>query len=322
MKPDPIRAVPQAIIAGAVYASHARHASGWSPIPRGSSKESPAGPGIWSTFWREFGLENAPNERCHVPGDGQEAVDRHWAEYADGLPRGAQAIDLGCGAGILGRTLLGRRSDLRVTGVDWANVPIPHQANLTICPRVSMEALPFSDSSFDAAVSLFGIEYGEIDKIARELGRVLKPGARFSFLVHHRESAILREGCARRRALRELIAGKMKTAFLAGNMTAIDQQRRRLREQFPEEPMVNLVSGHFRRNLARSRAERQALWQELAGGLDPEIALLMHLERSAKSAAGMGAWLVPLLSAMGSVGVSVLRRSSGEPIAWEVSGTK
>lgn len=195
-------------------------------------------------------------------------------------------------------------------------------ANLEIHLWVNMEALPFGDNCFDAAVSLFGIEYGNINKTARELERVLKAGGRFSFLVHHRDGEILREGSARRKALRELISGKMKSAFLAGNVAAIGQQRRNLKEEYPDEPMVKLVSDHFVRNASRTRAERQVLWQKLADELDPEISLLLHLERAAKSAAEMASWLGSLLAVMSQVSVSVLRRNSGAPIAWEVNGIR
>lgn len=280
------------------------------------------GPGLWSTFWQKFALEDVPHERCYIPGDGRRVVDRHWACFAAGLPERAQVIDLACGAGVVGRTLLGWRSDLCVTGIDWADVPIAPVANLTIHPWVSMEALPFGDGSFDAAVSLFGIEYGNIEKASRELERVLKPGAHFSFLVHHRESEILREGVMRRRAVRESLSGKMRAAFLSGDIAAVDQQRRRLRSQFPGDPSVQMFTDYFRRNIARTRAERQAMWQKLVGDFDPEITLLMHLERSAKSAVEMGAWLGSLLSGMHLVSISVLRRASGEPIAWGVNGIR
>jgi hypothetical protein len=57
-------------------------------------------------------------------------------------------------------------------------------------------------------------------------------------------------------------------------------------------------------------------------GLGPEIALLTHLERSAKSAVEMGNWLASLLPIMKTVSVSVLRRRSGQPIAWQVNGNR
>jgi SAM-dependent methyltransferase len=318
MKPEPVRAAVSPTAFGGGSGQNSRSTT----FARGGSRYGAAGPGTWSTFWQEFGDESAPQERCFVPGDGRDTVDRHWAHFADGLAAGAQVIDLGCGAGIAGRSLLRRRSDLRVTGVDWANVPTTLLANLTIHPRVRMEALPFGDSCYDAAISLFGIEYGNIDKTARELGRVLRPGARFSFLVHHCESEIVREGGARRRALRELISGKMKGAFLAGNVAGVGEHRGGLKKQFPDEPMVNLVSDHFRRNITRTRAERQKVWEKLASELEPEISLLMQLERSAKSAVEMGVWLVSLLSLMSQIRVSVLRRGSGEPIAWCVEGVR
>lgn len=300
------------------------------PVPYGRvaapyariAKRREAGAENWSRFWLEFCPADKPHEQCYVPEDGRDAVDRHWAHFANDLPRGARAIDLGCGAGTVGRQLLSHRNDLRVAGVDWARVPAPSQDHLTIHTPVSMEALPFGGGSFDAAVSLFGIEYGDIAGTARELERVLKAGARFSFLVHHRESEIVREGGARRRALRQLISGEMKRAFLSGNAGGLDQQRQELARQFPGQPMVKLVSDHFRRNIACTRMERQTIWQKLADDLDPEISLLLQLERSAKSAAEMAAWLAPLLSIMNVIGVSVLRGRSGRPIAWHVHGIR
>jgi ubiquinone/menaquinone biosynthesis C-methylase UbiE len=322
MTPQPIRIFLPPITSGRQLVIGTTQDRDRAPVPPTPLNHNAPGHSLWSAFWQEFALENEPQERCYVPGDGRIAVDQHWTDFADSLPGGAHVLDLGCGAGVVGSTLLNRRKDLRVAGVDWANVPMMNVENLTIHPQVSMEALPFSDARFDAAVSLFGIEYGSIDKTARELERVLKTGACFSFLVHHRESEILREGCARRKALNELTTGKMKTAFLAGNLTGVNQQRQSLKAQFPNEPMVALVSDHFVRNISCTRAERQATWQKLASDLDPEIALLGHLERAAKSVAEMAAWLTSLLTGMRVVSVSVLNRSSGEPIAWHVYGMR
>lgn len=281
-----------------------------------------SGPTLWTAYWQEFCLENVTHERCHIPGDGQAVVDRQWARFAAMLPRNAQLIDLGCGAGIAGRIVLSRRSDLHVTGVDFASVPTPAIDRLTIHPWVSMEDLPFDDGSFDAAISLFGIEYGMIDRTAGELGRVLKPGASFSFVVHHVESEIVREGITRRSALRRLLSGEVRAPFLGGNLPGVDRQIKRLRTQFPGEPSIMLFTDYLRHHVARNHAGREERWQNLLDGLNPELALLALLERSAKSAVEMGRWLVPLLETMTAVGASVLRRPSGEPIAWQVSGIR
>lgn len=292
------------------------------PITAARHPGAVTGPALWSTFWRDRTADDLPHDRCYVPGDGRPLVDAHWARLADALPRAAHVLDLACGAGVVGTTLLRRRDDLQVAGVDWADVPVAALPGLTIHPWVSMEDLPFGEGSFDAAVSLFGVEYGDIGRIAGELARVLKPGARFSFLVHHRDSEILREGGLRRRALRDALSGKMKAAFLAGNLTAVDQQRRRLAAQFPGEPTLRLLVDHLRRHLARTRAEREALWRKLQADFGPEIELLGHLERSAKSPAELGGWSAALLAAMHRVSLSVLRRPSGEPIGWAVDGIR
>lgn len=293
-----------------------------SRAPQAEAKNNAAGSSLWSAFWQEFCPENEPHERCHIPGDGQQVVDRHWARFASGLPCEAQVVDLGCGAGITGKLLLGHRPDLRVTGVDFADVPALDVPNLRVFPWVNMEDLPFGDGCFDAAISLFGIEYGNIERTARELGRVLKPGARFSFLTHHRDSEIAQEGRTRRMALQDLLSKKVGAAFLSGRIAGIEEQLERLKKQFPGEPSIALFSRYIRNNVAPDSTERQVVWQGMIEGLGPEISLLSLMEASAKSSAEMGSWLPPLLSIMRGVSVTVMRRGSGQPIAWQVAGVR
>ncbi len=316
MKSNPVQDARQSTGGEIHLGSGAMRHSGF-PI---ASSPLPSDAGLWTAYWQEFCLENQPHERCHIPADGRDLVDRHWAHFAAILPREAHVIDLGCGAGIAGRTLLRHRNDLRVTGIDFADVPTPHVPNLTIYTGMNMEALPFEIGGFDAAISLFGIEYANIDRTARELGRILKPGARFSFLVHHHESEIVCEGSMRRRALQKLLSGKVKAPFVAGSSAALEQQIRRLNGQFPGDPSIKLFSNYLRHHIAGTRTERQTKWQELLDGLTPEIELLVRLERSAKSEAEIGSWLASLLPVMRAISVAVVRRSSGQPIAWQVNG--
>lgn len=281
-----------------------------------------AGASHWSTYWRDFGEGNARPERCHVPGDGRDTVDRHWQRLADVLPVAAKVIDLGCGAGTVGRTLLRRRPDLRVTGIDFAEVPVEVLPNLTLCPEVPMEALPFDDGSFDAAVSLFGIEYGCIAETARELGRVLRPDARFSFVIHHCDSEIAIEGRTRVNGIKDLLSDPVGAAFLAGDAALLEHQRLRLLGTYPGEPTVRLVSDYFRRSILQSRSERQAIWARLADDVAVEVALTTRMTECAKSSVDLGAWIAPLFAIMARVEVSVLGRRTGEPIGWAVSGTR
>jgi SAM-dependent methyltransferase len=299
----------------------------FSPAPAFKSKSAPKSkqappPILWTAFWREFCLEDQPHERCHIPPDGRAVVDHHWIYFAEDLPLGARVIDLGCGAGTVGRTLLTHRKDLRVTGVDFADVPALTVPNLAVRPGIDMEALPFGDASFDAAVSLFGIEYSNIARTASELARVLRPGAAFSFLVHHHGSETVHEGSARRGALQDLLSARVKTPFLAGSIPGLDQQIARLNDRFPGDPSIALVTRYLRHHITGTGAHRQAIWQDMLDNLGPEIALLTHLQGSAKSPAELCNWLAALLPLMQSVSVSVLRRKAGQPIAWQVDGRR
>lgn len=296
---------------------------GGKPFRKIAFPPSTAGPSTWSLFWQEFALPGQPTERCYITGDARNAVDQHWESFARNLPTGAKVIDLGCGAGVTGRILTESRADLNVTGIDWANVPDTIAgANITICRGLNMEALPFDDASFDAALSLFGIEYANIEKTVLELSRLLKPGARYSFVVHHRASGIVEEGSTRRNALWDSIAGRMTAAFVAGSLKGVDDQRLRLKAKYPQEPVVDLIRNYLLRHISCARLVRLSISQKLASDFETEFSLLTQLEKSAKSPAEMGAWLISFLSHMTSVRAFVLRRNSGEPIAWVVDGCR
>jgi SAM-dependent methyltransferase len=310
----PAYAAPPAISSGP---PHRRTPQPGSAMPAGSASAD-----HWSTYWRDFGEGDQLPERCHIPGDGRQVVDRHWTWFANGLPRGAQVLDIGCGAGTVGRSLLDCRPDLFVTGIDFAQVTASPVPGLAIQQGIRMEAMPFEGGSFDAAVSLFGIEYGNVAQTARELARVLKRGARFSFVMHHAESEIAREGSARVFGIRDALSGKVKDAFLAGDAARLDQQRLRLQNQHPGEPTVKLLCDYFGRTIGRLREERHAIWPKLEDDVAVEVALTGYMVRCARSAEQLGAWLAPLLNVMAAVEVSAMRRGSGEPIAWVVSGTR
>ena len=114
----------------------------------------------------------------------------------------------------------------------------------------------------------------------------------------------------------------MRSAFLSADARGTDQHRQRLKAQFSKSSTIDLLSDHLRRNLDRTRSERHAIWQEMVRNLEPEIALLTHLEKSAKAPGQMGAWLGSLLAVTRHVHVSVLYTDFGEPIAWSVSGMR
>jgi len=94
-----------------------------------------------------------------------------------GFRRGMSVLDAGCGTGLSMGPLAAR--GMKVAGVDPA--PAMLAAAKLAVPGATftqgrVEALPFLDRSFDAAVSAQAFHWFEADKGYAELARVVKPG--------------------------------------------------------------------------------------------------------------------------------------------------
>lgn len=91
-------------------------------------------------------------------------------------------LDAGCGTGGLLARLRAERSDLRLFGVEWADAAARRAAakSAAAITRGSVNALPFADASFDAAVTADVLCHGAVDPslALAELQRVLRPGGR------------------------------------------------------------------------------------------------------------------------------------------------
>ena len=125
-------------------------------------------------------------EELHVP-----ALFEEWAEPvldAAHVGSGQRVLDVACGTGVLARTALRRVGDTgAVTGLD------PDPGMLEVARRTEpsvtwrkgvAESLPFTDASFDAVVSQFGMMFFT-DRLqaAREMLRVLGEEGGFAVAV-------------------------------------------------------------------------------------------------------------------------------------------
>ena len=109
--------------------------------------------------------------------------DRYWKKWAiekAALSDGSLVLDLGCGTLLLEERI---RSNCRFVGVDvtsemarigWAK----GLANVSLVINGDAEALPFPDEAFDAAVSCYVPKYVSMNRLAGELARIVRPGAR------------------------------------------------------------------------------------------------------------------------------------------------
>jgi SAM-dependent methyltransferase len=108
------------------------------------------------------------------------ALHRRLADALTGV--GGSVLDAGCGTGgLLGRLGV-ERPDLRAVGVEWSAAAAARAAAKSGAPvvRGSVNALPFGDATFDAAIAADLLCHGAVDPplALAELRRVLRPGGR------------------------------------------------------------------------------------------------------------------------------------------------
>jgi SAM-dependent methyltransferase len=154
----------------------------------------------WKDFWADSDRGGGgPNPRWR----GIETSQRKfWTDFAAGLPKQAKVLDLATGDGRVMGWLLAARRDLKLTGIDFAERLPPAPRGTKSRSGVNMEAVPFPDESHDAVVSQFGVEYGDVPQVVREVSRVLKSRGRVGFIMHRGDGSILEHNRPRRSALK------------------------------------------------------------------------------------------------------------------------
>jgi len=273
----------------------------------------------WTAFWQD----PASGQQC-IRGapDVTHALQSHWSSFAAQLGVRARILDLGCGAGAAASALVAARRDLQVTGVDFAMVPAAAEASIRLLADTPMEQLPFEDGTFDAAISQFGYEYGRIHKTARQLARVLRQGARFSFIVHHADSSVVATNRARLDAIRTIHAPDMRAAFLAGNAFVLNAKLACLQRAHPHDTLVGTLARHLPVRATRSRQERDAAWTAVEEALWPERTVLEALDACCVAPEELDGWLGPLRQFCAVTSVSILRKPNGDTIAWRIDGSR
>lgn len=273
----------------------------------------------WTEFWQDQG---GANGCCANAPEILAPIGSHWLWFARSLPPGAKVLDLGCGTGVAGQAMVNANPALRVTGIDFAAVPPADDVRIEILPSTRMECLPLADSSFDAAISQFGFEYGRIEKAACELARVLRPGAPFSFLVHHKHSPVASDAVAHRKVVQAIVGAEFETAFLSGDARALDRQGARIRQLHPHERIIDDAVTGLRRLIGQGPAQRAEIWRAVVAALAPELVMLAELERSAVSPEAMHSWLRPLRKGFDLRRPEVLTMMGGQLLCWLVMGVR
>jgi ubiquinone/menaquinone biosynthesis C-methylase UbiE len=272
----------------------------------------------WTQFWAD-----STQSRCAAGApEIWQSLERHWSAFAKALPRGARVLDLGCGAGAVGRMLLTSRDDLRVTGIDAAQVPRSKLPQMELVSETDMESLPFDDGSFNAVVSQFGYEYSHTRDSAREISRVLAPGAPLSFLVHHSESAIVNANRQRLDAVVAFLAPTMRTSFCSGDAEGLASQVALLVQRYPDDGLIAQLARALPTRLGWMMEKRVSTWESLEDALAPEMQMSDSLNTCCVAPSQLEAWSEPLREVCELQPITILPEPDGTPIAWYTAGVR
>lgn len=153
----------------------------------------------WENYYRHGALTSCP---LGLGGNYTRELHDVWVEFFSGLAEGARILDIGTGNGAVAliaretAVALGRHYTIHAT--DLAHIDPVHDvqdgarlfAGVRFHAQVATEQLPFDTHSFDAVSGQYALEYAAIDRALGEIRRILEPGGRAQFVIHHADSIV------------------------------------------------------------------------------------------------------------------------------------
>jgi SAM-dependent methyltransferase len=243
----------------------------------------------WDRYWAQGLLHSCANA---FSGNYQGPILERWQAWFEAAPAGGRVVDIGTGNGAIAAIAAAisreRGLDLEIHGVDLADIDPMRTvtdaeallAGIRFHPRTSAAALPFADGSVNLVTGQYALEYTPVDEVLSELARILAPGGRAAFMLHHTASVVLETtradlehtdrvlardgvlGCADR-----MLAGfggaGAEPARLAFNRAATEVSAAIERTRFPD--LLQSLLGHLGQILERVRQQpTEALRRQLA----------------------------------------------------------
>lgn len=151
----------------------------------------------WTGYWATGALHSCLGSYA---GNYAGAVRAFWIqEWIERLEPTHRTLDLGCGNGPLAQLLAQERPappaylgiDLAAIAPAWTGSIEPAKAaQISFLGSVDMTHTELPNGAFDWAVSQFGAEYANQDKLLLELDRVLSSEAHLVFCMHHAEGRL------------------------------------------------------------------------------------------------------------------------------------
>lgn len=234
----------------------------------------------WESYYRGGALVSCPtNPEPYYTMEVRQA----WENFFAALDDGARILDLGTGNGpialIARETADANARTFQIDGVDLADID-PHNdvpegtellRGINFHAGVNTEDLPFADGQFAAVSGQYIVEYTDAGKSLAECLRVLSPGGRCQFILHHLDSIIVRNGIE-----------SLRQADIVQHETKTLRKFRRYCERSSESPAR---ADSARRQLLAAGAQLQRMAEESSNPLllkfviDSVSALLRNRER-------------------------------------------
>lgn len=161
--------------------------------------EAPRAHPAWDSFWR-YDRQSSFLSTPGAPNYGAPIADG-WRDFFASLPDEARVLDIATGNGAIAVMAVAAGRGFTVTGADLAAVEptafvTQNRAELEqvrFLANTPAEALPLPDSSIDAVVSQYGVEYSDLARSIPEAVRILAPGGSLRFAIHAAEGAVARD---------------------------------------------------------------------------------------------------------------------------------
>lgn len=150
----------------------------------------------WDQYWRDGRLASCGGEGGAAY---QAAITEGWRGFFRTLPTGSRILDACTGNGAVAfiaeevAAECGIRFEIEAfDGAVITTSQSPH-GMIHFRSRVVAESLPYSDDSFDAVVSQYGLEYSDMQRSLSELARVSVSHGRVRLMSHACEGIVVGE---------------------------------------------------------------------------------------------------------------------------------
>jgi ubiquinone/menaquinone biosynthesis C-methylase UbiE len=159
----------------------------------------------WEQYYRTGALATGPTG---PDGSYDLEVKLLWEGFFATLNPAAKILDVGTGNGVIPAIAV-ETSDrlglqLEIHATDLADIkPFAdvrgadaRLRGVNFYPSVATENLPMPNDTFDAVTGHYALEYSDVSKAVAEIYRVLKPGGRAVFVLHHVQSVLVQNARA------------------------------------------------------------------------------------------------------------------------------